>query len=532
MGIEQVVNVSISRETATIDQAGFGRALILGPNLPGSDLVKLYSDLAAVAEDFATTDPEYIAASKLFGQALKPVDVLIGKRDTAVAQVETVTVNTINGSAYTTTLNGTVYSHTPTPAAQVDRINGSTDGSAATVHVIINTTDIPWSISSSPNMSEEFEELLDAINASSEPVTASWVDSEDHSLGILITADVAGTAFTSDMTGESGTLALANVTPNGPTKSAIVTALCDMINAGTHPVTADLAGSAPNQTMTLTADNAGQPFTLAVSSQMSVAHTTANVGVNTALDAIVASGYLGDSWYALILCSRLDYEILTAAAWIEARRKIFIACSSAAAILTSATTDIASQLQAAAYARTALLYSGDQAHYPEAAWLGNGLTAEPGSMTYSLKTLAGITYDELTATEIAYAKAKGANYYVRIGGVNITQNGNMAEGEWIDVIVGIDWILARASENIFATLVANSKIPFTDSGIDQVVNPLRQILQQAKERNILESFTIATPAASSFTAAQKQTRTLSGISFDGVLAGAVHAVTVTGKVHV
>lgn len=70
MGIESVVNVQISRETATIDQVGFGRALILGENLPEPDLIKLYDSLEAVAEDFESTDPEYIAAQQLFDRSL------------------------------------------------------------------------------------------------------------------------------------------------------------------------------------------------------------------------------------------------------------------------------------------------------------------------------------------------------------------------------------------------------------------------------------------------------------------------------
>lgn len=434
MGIESVVNVQISRETATIDQVGFGRALILGENLPGPDLIKLYDSLEAVAEDFESTDPEYIAAQQLFGQELKPVDVLIGRRDANVAQVDIITVETLENANYVVTLNGTAFTYTP----------GG------------------------------------------------------------VPAD----------------------------KSTVAAALMSAINLGTESVTASLGGSSPNETLVLTADNAGEPFTATTTANMSRAASVEDVGVSSALDDIIASGVLGDSWYALMITSRQNVDILAAAAWIEARQKIFIACSDEASVITSASDDIASQLQARAYARTAFIYSGDQANFPEAAWLGVALPTEPGTITLSLKTLAGIEYDDLNASEIAYAKAKGANYYVRIGGVNVTQNGNVAEGEWIDTIMGIDWIQARSTENIFATIVANDKIPFTDSGIDQIQNPLRQILQQAVNRGILASFTITVPAAADFTSVQKQSRILTGLTFTGVLAGAIHAVTIYGKVHV
>lgn len=441
MGIESVVNVQISRETATIEQAGFGRALILGENLPAPDLVKLYDSIDAVAEDFETTDPEYIAASKLFGQEYKPTDVLIGRRDANVAQVDIITVETLVNGDYVATINGTAFTYTP----------GG------------------------------------------------------------VPAD----------------------------KSTVAAALLSAINAGDEPVTASLSGSAPNETLTLTADNAGEPFTLAVTANLSYVVSVEDQGVASALDDIVASGVLGDSWYALGLTSRENVDILAAAAWIEARRKIFVACSDQASIITSATDDIASQLQARAYSRTMLLYSGDEGNYPEFAWLGVILPEEIGAITTSLKTLAGIEYDDINASEIAYAKAKGANYYVRIGGVNLTQNGNVAEGEWLDVVMGCDWIQARSGENIFATVVENKKIPFTDQGIDQIHNPLRQILKQAVQRGILapsdempDGFIITVPKASDFTSVQKQSRVLTGMTFEGNLAGAIHAVTIYGKVHV
>lgn len=432
MGIREVVNVNISRETATIDQAGFGRALILGEN--PTDLLKLYTDLEGVAEDFDTTDSEYKAAAALFGQENKPVDMLIGKRNVNVAQVDTITVDTLENAPYTVTLNGVAFTYTP----------GG------------------------------------------------------------VPAD----------------------------KSTVVAALIAAINGGTEPVTASASGVAPNETLRLTADNAGEPFTATVTVNMSRAATVEDEGVASALDDIVASGVLGDSWYALILCSRTNVDILAAAAWIEARLKIFIACSNDADIITAATDDIASLLYARSYARTALIYSADSDNFPEAAWLGIGLTSEPGTITYSLKTLAGILYDDLNGTEVAYAKAKKANYYVRYGGVSLTQNGNMAVGEWIDIITGIDWIQARATENVFATMVANDKIPFTDQGIDTVCNPLDQILKQAVDRGILASYVIYRPKASDFTAVQKQTRILTDVRFTGVLAGAIHAVTINGKVHV
>lgn len=532
MSIEQIVDVQISRETATVTAAGFGRAMILSQHTKTANQIDIYSSLTAVADDFDTTDPEYKAAAKLFGQAIKPTDIAIGKRAAPVAQVDDIEIGALAAEAYGVTLNGTLFSY---ETLQVDSITGASDGTPQTVDVIINTTTIPWTIPSSPNMGLAYEDLLGLINASSEPVTASYINVGDHSQGIYITEDAGGGAFTLSLSGETGTLAAANVTAHGAAPadtSTVAAGLMALINAGTEPVTASLTGSSPNEDLKLTADNAGEPFTVAVTSNMTNVATTPNHGVQEDLAAIVASGDTGNDWYALMMTSRYDYDILQGAIWVEANRKLFIACSSAAGIIAATTTDIAAALSDAAYDRTALLYSSDEANYPDAAWLGKMLPKDPGSATWNLKTLAGITKDELTDTQITNLKNKNANYYIEIGGVNITQNGNVASAEWIDVIRGIDWIEARAQENIYALLVAVDKIPFTNAGIDQVTNKLEEILVQAVTRGILTEYDITRPLASSFTTVQKQSRELTGIEFTGTLAGAVHKVTIVGKVSV
>jgi len=533
MSIEQVVNVQISRETATVTAAGFGRALILGIHTKTTELIKTYSSLTAVADDFDEIDEEYKAAAKLFGQEIKPTDVAIGKRGTPVAQVDDIEIGALAAEDYGVTLNGTLFSY-ETP--QVNSINGTTDGSSQTVDVVINSSTISWYIASSPNMALAFEDLYAQINASSEPVTASYIDDGDHSHGLYITEDVGAGTFTLSLSGESGPLSTDSVTAHGAAAPAdtseVATGLMTLINSGTEPVTASLTGTSPNENLKLTADNAGQSFATSVTSNLTMVHTTANVGVQTDLDNIVASGDLGNDWYALCLISRNDSDILDAAAWIEANKKMFIACSSAAGIIAATTTDIASALSDAAYDRTALIYSSDEANYPDAAWLGKMLPKDPGSATWNLKTLAGITKDELTDTQITNLKDKNANYYIEIGGVNVTQNGNVASAEWIDVIRGIDWIEARSQENIYSLLVAVDKISFTNAGIDQVTNKLEEILVQAVTRGILEEYDITRPLASSFTQSQKQSRQLTGIEFTGTLAGAVHKVTIVGKVSV
>lgn len=314
---------------------------------------------------------------------------------------------------------------------------------------------------------------------------------------------------------------------NANTATQIRAGLVAAINAGTEPVTA--ANHADVDKLTLTADVAGNSFTSVLGAGLTKVTTAANNGVIEDLAIAMAEN---DDWYALALESRNADDILNAASVIEADKKIFVACSADADILTGVDTDVASKLKSKSYSRTALIYSDDQESFPEAAWLGGRLPTDPGSSTWKFKTLAGITADKLTSTQETNLKAKNANYYVTVGGVSITVEGKMAVGEFIDIIHFVDWLEARMKERIYSTLVNAEKIPFTDGGIAVVETDVRAQLQQGIDVGGLDSFTVTVPKRSQTQQADRAARTLKGIKFNGVLAGAIHFVEVQGNVTV
>jgi len=96
MSLEDIVNVQISRNTVSVSRAGFGTALIVGPNAPYSTArTAVYTSIAAmVSAGYATTDEEYIAASKLFAQNPSPTRVKTGRIDVGDADL-TATLNAI-----------------------------------------------------------------------------------------------------------------------------------------------------------------------------------------------------------------------------------------------------------------------------------------------------------------------------------------------------------------------------------------------------------------------------------------------------
>lgn len=247
-----------------------------------------------------------------------------------------------------------------------------------------------------------------------------------------------------------------------------------------------------------------------------------------------------DDWYALILLDRTESEVLGAAAWIESERKIFMTATADTDAIDGTGGDIIDQLEALSRARTGVLWNANAAtSYVEAAWLGRCLPLDPGSLTWKFKTLSGVVADALTTGNINNITAKSGNYYTTIGGVDITAEGTMANGEFIDIVRFTDFLQARIEENVYSVLVNQEKIPYTQKGIAQVESPLRAALQEgvrvgglASPDGVLPAFTISAPDILTVPTADKIARVLKDLKFTAYLAGAIHNVEIDGVLSV
>ena len=253
----------------------------------------------------------------------------------------------------------------------------------------------------------------------------------------------------------------------------------------------------------------------------------------------VSIGKLKDAynqWYVIHTDANTDAEILSAAGYIETIRKLHIYHTSDVGVLAATTTDIAAQLEALNYSRTFGIYNTNSAGtVPAAAYAGRYAPEPAGSITWVYKTLVGIVADTFTATQETNLKAKNVNYYTTIEGVDVVYgNGVVASGEYIDVMIGIDWIHARLQERIFGTLLNNRKIGYTGDGVAKIEAEVRAVLAEASDRGILANDTppvIKVPNVLALTPAQRNTRVLPAITFRARLAGAIHAVDIVGSVY-
>jgi len=294
-------------------------------------------------------------------------------------------------------------------------------------------------------------------------------------------------------------------------------------------------------TITITAAKPGVDFSVTAItvtggvSQATVAITTtvANVGVADFLTDISDED---DDWFGLIWIERDEDQVATAAAAIETRRKIFGTASADTDILdANDTDDIGTTLSAANFERTFVIFNADTFDFADAAWMGKLFPFDPGNATWKFKTLSGITADTLTSSQRAAADGKNVNLYVRIGGVDMTQEGVMASGEFIDVIRGVDFLQARLEEAIFSRLVNLPKIPFTDAGIAIIETEIRTVLENAIRESILSDDPqpiVTVPKAVDVSVNDRAERLLPDITFEARLAGAIHKTTIQGVVTV
>lgn len=426
--LTDIIDIQISRETTAVSRAAFNIPMFLATHANFTERARSYSSLQALSADFDSDSSVYAAASKLFGQEIRPPQIVIGKRyaesvDVVLSQVTGSAVLTYDGTEVTTD------------------ISGAADSTAA---VALLKTD------------------FDASGVT----TITFTDNLDGTFSI-------------------------------------------------EPVTA------------------GDQFSFTFSSQFDATYNS----TETWVDALDNVSDVNNEWYALTAETHAEADILALAGAVEARKKIYGTSSSDADILDAvATTDIATQLFDLGYQRTFLVYSANaDTQYPEAAWIGGQLPEQPGSNTWKFKTLAGVTVSSLNSTQANAAKDKNANTYERVGGVSIVSEGTMSGGEFIDVIIFVDWLEARMRESIFFRLVNTKKIPYTQAGVTIIENEIRRVLAEGITNGGLAPNpqpTVSVPNVLALDPNLRATRTLEGITFEGRLAGAIHFVKVRGTVTV
>lgn len=236
---------------------------------------------------------------------------------------------------------------------------------------------------------------------------------------------------------------------------------------------------------TIAAAVSGTGFSFKATSNLTATPASATETWAETLDAVKFSS---NAFYGLNAETHTEAGILAVAAWANAHNVIYIASTADATVTTNSTTDLGSQLHALGYTRTALLYSAlADTQFPEAAWMGDRLPPVPGSAQWIHAQLQGVTPDNLTDDQIANLVAKKVNYYITIADVNVTKQGWVSDGTFIEETILIDWIKSRIQERVFFRMVNSLKLPSDNAGLAVIQNDIFAVLHEGVRNGGLAS---------------------------------------------
>lgn len=324
-----------------------------------------------------------------------------------------------------------------------------------------------------------------------------------------------------------------------------MTAIAGQIGSDFAQVTAAVIGGAGSLVIEITAAVADTPFSASGVVTLGVSQPTiAFSAVTTAgglTESIQAAIDFDNDWYALGIFSRVLADQEEVSDYIQGigstNPKLFFAQSGDTAIIDAGSSaDIASILTAKSNFRTAVWYHEIATEYLDMGILGGQLPTLPGSITWAYKSVSLVTVSNLSDGQKTAAHGKNANTYDLVASVNITEEGKVCDGgngEYIDVIRGVDWIKVNMSADIFTLLVNAPKVPYSTAGIAQIQGILITVLSTAQTQGILtidQTPVVSVPDVGDVSAADKASRTLNDVTFSGVLAGAIQKINVQGTV--
>lgn len=324
-------------------------------------------------------------------------------------------------------------------------------------------------------------------------------------------------------------LDISYVVPAMATVAGIVTGIAALISGSDITVTT-------SATYIQIAATAGKIFNIAnIKTGFKIEDHTLDPGIVSDLNNIEELN--ANDWYGIFLDYGGNATILSAANWVQSRKKrYFFDVSDSDCFNNAITTDILSQLKALSLNRSAGFFKKDQiVGYQSVAWAGKLFGTIPGRANWSYQTIVGIAADDLTVSAQSAIRDKNGTYYTTIANEGNTIKGNSSDGDWIDLGWGIDSLEFQIQLAIYRAIKAASDrgeaIPYTDAGIEIITNEILKVLN----RFVLSGFltnspapTVKFPKLSEISEEDKNARKLPGGEFTAFLAGKINKIELKG----
>lgn len=516
-----------------ISAPGYGVPMFLGYTATWGDRLRYYGDLPSMVTDGFTTDsPEYLAASAALSQSPRPVQVAIGRGTLKPTQAYVLGIqSTAAVTVYSVAVAGKGVTSTTVSFTTLVDISGTLlprtgNTLTSTAHGMV-TGDGPYYVSNSGG----------GLPAGLTTNTAYWIINIAANTFQFASTKANALALTPVTLTTDGT-GTQTILRGSTNQDVIMAQLLQGLNAvvGAN-YTAVQSGSAGSQILTVTGNAAGNWFSLSISDAALLTNkqTHADPGVATDLAAIVSAQ---SNWYGLGTLYNSQAYVTAAAAWTQGNSRIYVFDVPETLALTTVggaggSADTLDAQKTLANSRVMGAYCQTPAAFMGAAWMGRLLPLNPGSATWKFKTLSGVPALIFTATQRANLRTRGANGNENVSGVNVTFEGTAFSGDFLDAIVGDDWVASTMQVNIFNVMAGSNKLEFEDTGVAIIESAVRATLKLAVERKVYAASpppVVTVPLVASLSASNKSTRTLVNVNWTATRSGAIHITAVQGYV--
>ena len=299
---------------------------------------------------------------------------------------------------------------------------------------------------------------------------------------------------------------------------------------------------------------------LGLTAASSGAYRADGVAAETAIGCVTAfDSSFGQSWYGVTLIGGTNADSLAIAAYIEATntKHLFGVTSQEAGSLVAVTTaDIGAQLAALKYKKTLVAYSSSSP-YSVVSLMARILTVDytgnNTTITLAYKTEPGVLVENLNTSQADALKAKKINAYIAFNNnTAIVLNGVCCSGDFVDTVVGADWLAVTIMTNLYNLLYTSlTKIPQTDAGTQLLVTTVEAVLAQGVTNGLLapgvwnsggfgtlkqgdympKGYYVYAPRVATQNPADRAARKSVPIQVAAKLAGAIHEVGVTVNIN-
>jgi hypothetical protein len=481
LSVADVVSVNVTLSPVAVPTRNFGSLLIIGGStvISTTERLREYTSITAVASDFGTTAPEYLAAALFFSQVPSPSFVYIGR------WAKSATSATLIGGALTTSQQSLANFTSITAGAFDITIDGTLKHISG------------LNFSGAANLNAVASDITTALGAAG---ACTW----DSTYGRFVITDAT--------TGTSSTITFASTPASGTDVSAQLGLTSATGATVANGITQETPVAAVQALADFSRDWYGCMF--ADTSVTDAQHEAVSAYIegtgssNARIYGITTSeNTVPDSTHTDDLAS-----VLQAAKY----NRTFVQYS---------TTN--SYAVASFFGRA---FTVDP-------------TGSNTFITMKFKVEPGVTAETLTETQAQTLASKNCNVYVGYSnGAAIIQQGVMSSGIYFDEQFGADWVQNAIQTAVFNVFYTFPKVPQTDSGVHLIVTNVEAELSQGVTNGWLapgvwngpsigplqtgfylgKGFFTYAPSIDSQSQADREARKSPTIQVAAKLAGAVH----------